>query len=204
MFSIEFFLTSLVVVIVPGTGVIYTVSTALSGSRRQSIIAAIGCTLGIVPHLMAGILGISAILHLSATIFQFVKIIGVIYLIYLGFNLIKNSNMIDFTDEKAIDKDLKIIGKGILLNVLNPKLTLFFLSFLPQFLTESNNSFSSQMIFLSLVFMGMTVVIFILYGLLANSFKMIIQSSNKLTKRIQQGFGIILMGFAAKLAISDN
>ena len=204
MLSIGFILTSLIVVLVPGTGVIYTVSTALAGSRRQSIIAAVGCTLGIVPHLAAGILGISALLHISARIFQIVKIAGVIYLVYMGYNLIKNSNMIDFKDEEYNEKDLKIIGKGVLLNLLNPKLTLFFLSFLPQFLVDSKTSYSTQMIFLSLVFMGMTFIVFALYGVLANSFKRLIQSSRKITQRILQCFGVLLLCFAAKLAISDN
>ena len=204
MLSIGFILTSLIVVLVPGTGVIYTVSTALAGSRRQSIIAAVGCTLGIVPHLAAGILGISALLHISARIFQIVKIVGVIYLVYMGYNLIKNSNMIDFKDEEYNEKDLKIIGKGVLLNLLNPKLTLFFLSFLPQFLVSSEISYSAQMIFLSLVFMGMTFIVFVLYGVLANSFKRLIQSSRKITQRIQQSFGVLLLGFAAKLAVSEN
>ena len=204
MLSIGFILTSLIVVLVPGTGVIYTVSTALAGSRRQSIIAAVGCTIGIIPHLAAGILGISALLHISARIFQIVKIVGVFYLVYLGYNLIKNNNMIDFKDEEYNEKDLKIIGKGVLLNLLNPKLTLFFLSFLPQFLVNSEINYSTQMIFLSLVFMGMTFIVFVLYGVLANSFKRLIQSSRKITQRIQQSFGVILLGFAAKLAISDN
>lgn len=204
MFSLSFFLTSLIVVLIPGTGVIYTVSTALAGNKKHYILAAIGCTLGIVPHLAAGILGISALLHASARIFLIVKIIGVIYLIYLGYDLITNKNKIELKRDTNKENDLKIIGKGILLNLLNPKLTLFFLSFLPQFLIKSDFNYSTQMIILSVIFMGMTLVIFILYGLLANSFKQLIMGSKKTTQRIQQSFGVILIGFAAKLALSEN
>ena len=204
MISLSFFLTSLIVVVIPGTGVIYTVSTALAGNRRHYILAAIGCTLGIVPHLTAGILGISALLHTSARIFQIVKIIGVIYLIYLGYDLITNKNKIVLEKGTSKEHDLKIIGKGILLNLLNPKLTLFFLSFLPQFLIESDINYFTQMMILSFIFMGITLVIFFLYGLLANSFKQLIMGSKKITHRIQQSFGVLLIGFAAKLALSEN
>ncbi len=204
MISISFLLTSLIVILVPGTGVIYTVSTALSSRKRNFILAAIGCTLGIVPHLAAGILGVSALLNTGAQIFQIIKIVGVLYLIYLGFGLIKNKNLIVVDENKKRENDFKIIGKGILLNLLNPKLTLFFLSFLPQFLVKSSSNYSSQMMMLSLMFMGMTFVIFILYGLLANSFKQVILTSEKITQRIQQSFGVILIGFAVKLATSKG
>ena len=204
MFSLSFFLTSLIVVLIPGTGVIYTVTTALAGNKRHFILAAIGCTFGIVPHLAAGILGISALLHTSARIFQIVKIIGVIYLIYLGYDLITSKNKIKLNRDTNKENDLKIIGKEILLNLLNPKLTLFFLSFLPQFLIKSDFNYSTQMMILSVIFMGLTLVIFILYGLLANSFKQLIIKSEKTTQRIQQIFGVILIGFAAKLALSEN
>ena len=204
MFSLSFFLTSLIVVLIPGTGVIYTVSTALAGNKRHYILAAIGCTLGIVPHLAAGIIGISALLHTSARIFQIVKIIGVIYLIYLGYDLITNKKKIELKRDTNKEHDLKIIGKGILLNLLNPKLTLFFLSFLPQFLIKSDFNYSIQMMILSAIFMGMTLAIFIVYGLIANSFKKLIMGSKNTTQRIQQSFGVILIGFAAKLALSEN
>jgi threonine/homoserine/homoserine lactone efflux protein len=204
MFSFSFLITSLIVVLIPGTGVIYTISTALTGSRKDGIIATIGCTLGIVPHLVAGILGVSALLHFSAEIFQVIKVAGTFYLIYLGYNLIKSKNIIEFDNKKKKKRYIGIIIKGILINLLNPKLTIFFFSFLPQFLVNSKTSYSSQMIALGLVFMVLTLIVFILYGLLANYFKKIIIGSKKLTYRIQQGFGIILIGFAARLALSEN
>lgn len=204
MLNLGFFLTSLIVILIPGTGVVYTVSAALAGSKRHYILAAIGCTLGIIPHLVAGILGISALVHTSARIFQIVKIIGIIYLVYLGYDLIANKNIINLNESKKKENDFTIIGKGILLNLLNPKLTLFFLSFLPQFLIKSDYSYSTQMMMLSMMFMVMTLIIFTLYGLLANSFKQLILDSQKMTDRIQQSFGVLLIAFASKLAISDN
>ncbi|MBN2041806.1 MAG: LysE family translocator [Spirochaetes bacterium] len=204
MISFGFMLTSLIVVLIPGTGVIYTVSTGITGSRRNSIAAAVGCTLGIIPHLTAGILGISAILHASAQIFQIIKIIGIIYLIYLGYGLLFNKNGIEINENNRLENDLKIIGKGILLNLLNPKLTLFFFSFLPQFITATDSGYIYQMTVLSIIFMALTLFIFIIYGILANYFKQLFIKSPRITRRIQQGFGAVLIGFAAKLALSED
>jgi threonine/homoserine/homoserine lactone efflux protein len=204
MISLSFILTSLVIVLVPGTGVIYTVSTGLTGSRRSSIVAAVGCTLGIVPHLMAGILGISAVLHAGAQVFQYIKIAGVLYLLYLGYGLLTSKNRLEVNEEKQAKSDLKIAGKAVLLNLLNPKLTLFFFSFLPQFITKSKAGYLYQMVLLSLIFMGLTLIVFAGYGLLANYFKQLFVRSPKIIQRVQQGFGFILVGFAAKLALSED
>lgn len=106
MISLGFLLTSLIVVLIPGTGVIYTISTGLAGSKRSSIVAAIGCTLGILPHLIAGILGVSALLHASTQIIQIIKIIGVIYLIYLGYGLLTNKNKIEISKEDKREQDI--------------------------------------------------------------------------------------------------
>ncbi len=204
MISLGFILTSLIVVVIPGTGVIYTVSTGLAGSRKDSIAAAVGCTLGIIPHLTAGVFGISAILHASAQIFQIIKIVGVLYLLYLGFGLLTSRNKIEVDEKDRNESYLKIIGKGVLLNLLNPKLTLFFFSFLPQFINGSNMKYISHMILLSLVFMGLTLAVFIVYGVLSNYFKQLFIKSPGLTHRIQQGFGVVLIGFAARLAFSKE
>ena len=203
MLSAGFLITSLIIVLVPGTGVIYTISTGIAGTKKNALFAAVGCTLGIIPHLAAGILGISAVLNAGAQIFRIIRIIGGIYLLYLGLGLITDRNKIEFGRGRN-ENNLKVIGKGILLNLLNPKLTLFFLSFLPQFIRQPERSYFSQMIMLSLVFMGLTLFIFIIYGQLSNYFKNVFLKSPKITRRIQQSFGIILIGFAAKTAVCDD
>ena len=135
MLSTKFLLTSFVVVIVPGTGVIYTVSTGLVLRQRASIAAAFGCTLGILPHLTASILGLSAILHMSARAFQALKIVGALYLLYLAWSMWRDTGTIKF--DRTVEKRnaFQIILKGILINILNPKLTLFFFAFLPLFVS---------------------------------------------------------------------
>ncbi|NLK73404.1 MAG: LysE family translocator [Clostridiales bacterium] len=203
MISLEFVLTSLLIVLMPGTGVIYTVSTGITGSRKDSIVAAVGCTAGIIPHIAASIIGLSAIFHTSALVFQVVKMIGVVYLLYLGIGMIRNKGGLQI-NEGIKESAYMIIGKGVLINLLNPKLTLFFFSFLPQFIDNSANSYLYQMTVLSIFFMVVTFIVFILYGFLANYFKNFIVSSPNVMRRIQQSFGIIFIGLAAKLALSDN
>ena len=92
MISIEFLLTSLIVVLIPGTGVIYTVSVAMFRGFKASWFAALGCTLGILPSLLASVLGLAAIFHSSALAFSLVKYVGVVYLVYLAVMMYKDSN----------------------------------------------------------------------------------------------------------------
>lgn len=204
MISYGFILTSLIVVLIPGTGVIYTVSTGIAGSKKDSIAAALGCTAGIVPHLLVSIVGLSAIFHMSALIFQTIKIIGVVYLLYLGWSMIKDKNGLIINDDFKEKNTLKIILKAVLINLLNPKLTIFFFSFLPQFIMNNEIAYTYQMIILSIVFMVLTLIVFILYGVLANYFKRLIVTSPKLTHQIQQLFGFVFIGLAIKLAFSDD
>ncbi len=129
--SLEFFLTALIVVLAPGTGVIYTVATGLGQGRRQSIAAATGCTLGIVPHILASVLGLAALLHTSALFFQIFKYAGAAYLIYLAIMTIRDRGPVRFNVEKRQASLPQIARTGFLINILNPKLSIFFLAFLP-------------------------------------------------------------------------
>lgn len=200
--NLEFLLTSLIVILVPGTGVIYTVSTGLSQDRKGAVIAAFGCTLGIVPHLLAGILGVSALMHTGALVFRLVRYAGVLYLVYMGIGMLRNSHFELDNDPRHVDA-IAIIRKGVLINLLNPKLTIFFLSFLPQFINIQSN-YRPAMIWMSIQFMLMTFIVFIGYGMLASGFRHLIVSSEKAMNWIQKGFGAALLIFAAKLALSDE
>lgn len=204
MISIEFLLTALVVVLVPGTGVIYTVSTGLALRWRASIAAAIGCTAGIIPHLTASILGLSAILHSSALVFQFLKVVGSLYLIYLAWSMWRDTGSIQLDGHSSPKNAFQIILKGILINLLNPKLTLFFFAFLPQFISVHGSSPPQQMIILSAIFMLMTLVIFIVYGILASGLSLYFLRSPKAMRYGQRIFALIFAVMAAKLALTDS
>ena len=169
MISTEFLLTSLIVVLIPGTGVIYTLSIGLFQGWKASVFAAFGCTLGIVPHLLASSIGLSAILHMSALVFQIIKFLGVAYLLYLAWSIWQDTGTIRFSNQQKKVRFFDISSKGFLINILNPKLSLFFLAFLPQFIPMNSASPSQDMLTLSGIFMAMTFIVFVIYGSLANS-----------------------------------
>lgn len=137
--SIEFLITTLVIVATPGTGVLYTLAAGLSRGAHASIIAAVGCTLGIVPHMLAAITGLATLLHTSAVAFQSLKYLGVVYLLYLAWNTLREKGALAAAEQKAPRSALKVITSGVLINILNPKLTIFFFAFLPQFVSSSES-----------------------------------------------------------------
>ncbi len=204
MLSTEFLLTALVVVLVPGTGVIYTVSIGLVHRWRASLSAALGCTVGILPHLTASILGLSAILHMSARVFQGLKYAGALYLLYLAWTMWRDTGSLKFDQSTQRMGGFQIALKGFLINILNPKLTIFFFAFLPLFVSPDAVSPTQQMIGLSAVFMGMTLVIFALYGIFASGISTYFINSPKAIRRMQRSFAIILAALAAKLVLSEQ
>jgi threonine/homoserine/homoserine lactone efflux protein len=204
MFSTEFLITSLVVVLIPGTGVIYTVSAGLFLGWRASIAAAFGCTAGIVPHLTASILGLSAILHMSAVAFQCVKFAGAIYLLYLAWSMWHETGTLKFNSPSSKSNFWQIVTKGFLINILNPKLSIFFLAFLPLFVSPNTSSPIFQMFILSIVFMAMTLIIFILYGISANGVRRYVVNSPRLIVWLQRSFAAIFATLGAKLAMTEQ
>jgi threonine/homoserine/homoserine lactone efflux protein len=200
----ELLLTSLVVVLIPGTGVIYTVSNGLFLGWRASVAAAFGCTAGIIPHLSASILGLSAILHMNTLAFQIIKFAGAGYLLYLSWAMWRETGVLKF-NSPSFDRDLwSILRRGFLINILNPKLSIFFLAFLPLFVSPNSSSAAFQMIILSIIFMVMTLVIFILYGVSANGVRRYVVNSPKLILWLQRSFAATFAVLAVKLAMTDR
>ena len=204
MINPEFLLASLVVVLIPGTGVIYTITTGLTLKWRASIAAAIGCTLGIVPHIVASILGLSALLNMSAQVFSLLKIAGAVYLLYLAWNMWREAGTLEINQKSTGSSVTQIVIKAIAINLLNPKLTIFFFAFLPLFVSKDSVSPTLEMITLSAVFMGITFLIFALYGILASGISAYLINSSKAVKRLQQAFAAVLAIFAIKLALSEE
>ncbi|GMU71608.1 MAG: LysE family translocator [Burkholderiales bacterium] len=204
MIGPEFLLTSLVVVLIPGTGVIYTVSTGLIGGRRASVWASLGCTAGILPHLAATTLGLAAMMHASALAFQALKFAGVAYLFYLAFATWRDRSAFVVDGSVAKASATSIVTRGVLLNILNPKLTLFFLAFLPQFVDPGASAPTTQLLKLSAVFMGMTFAVFVVYGLIAHAFRRRVIESAKVQDRLRVGFAAAFAGLGAKLALGER
>jgi threonine/homoserine/homoserine lactone efflux protein len=204
MLSLEFLLTSLVVVLIPGAGVIYTVSTALIHGRRAGVIAALGCTAGIVPHLLATILGLAAVLHASALAFQGLKYAGVAYLFYLAYATWRDRSAFAVETGAVRCSAAGLITKAFLLNILNPKLTIFFLAFLPQFIQPGAGDPLRPLLILSATFMGMTFAVFVLYGLLAHLFRTAVIESTRVQTWLRRGFAASFAGLGANLALADR
>jgi threonine/homoserine/homoserine lactone efflux protein len=203
MFSAEFLITSLIVVLIPGTGVAFTVSTGLTLGRRASCYASVGCTLGIVPHLLATVLGLAAVMHTSALAFQALKYAGVAYLFYLAIATWRDRSA--FATQAVHGAGaIALVVKAFLLNILNPKLTLFFLAFLPQFVQPATASPLLQLLGLSAVFMAMTLVVFVLYGVLAHAFRRAVIESPRVQAWLRRGFAGAFAGLGAQLAFSER
>lgn len=204
MISLEFLLTSLVVVLIPGTGVIYTISIGLTRGRMASVYASLGCTAGIVPHLLATILGLAAVLHTSALAFQVLKYAGVAYLLYIAYATWRDRSAFAVDGSAAQGGAMRIMVKAFLLNILNPKLTIFFLAFLPQFVDPASPRPLLQLLTLSGIFMALTSAVFVLYGLVAHAFRRLVIESAAVQRWLRYGFAAAFAGLGAKLAVSER
>ncbi|MEL6583996.1 MAG: LysE family translocator [Pseudomonadota bacterium] len=198
--SLEFLITALIVCLVPGTGVLYTLSVALTRSRMAMVAAVVGCTLGIVPHLLAAILGLAAILHASALAFEIVKYAGVAFLLYLAWQTLKERGALEVgtTDVRGFTA---IAVRGTLLNVLNPKLSIFFLAFLPQFISTNSANPTLEMLGLGAVFMALTALVFLIYGISAGLMRDRVLSSPRLLAWVRGGMAAAFTALAGRLAL---
>ncbi|NOC46897.1 MULTISPECIES: LysE family translocator [unclassified Ruegeria] len=201
--SLEFFVTSLIVVLLPGTGVIYTLAVGLGRGFRASLAAAFGCTLGIVPAALASIIGLAALLHTSAVAFQLIKYLGVLYLFYMAWGILKDGGAMDVAAEKSAKSDFRIAVTGTLINVLNPKLSLFFLAFLPQFLPANAANAGMELAKLALAFMAMTFIVFVGYGACAALARDYVIRRPAVMAWIKRCFATAFGALGAKLALSD-
>ncbi|CAL9445747.1 Homoserine_homoserine lactone efflux protein [Streptomyces sp. enrichment culture] len=199
--SLAFLLTTLIVVATPGTGVVYTLAAALSRGRRAGVVAAVGCTLGIVPHLLATVTGVAALLHASATAFQVLKYAGVAYLLYMAWATLRDKDALGAGErESAPPSARQVIVRGVLINILNPKLTIFFFAFLPQFVTPGEPHALARLAGLGGVFMLATFVVFAAYGLLAASVRGRVLGRPRVMAWLRRGFAGSFVALGAKLA----
>jgi threonine/homoserine/homoserine lactone efflux protein len=200
--SFAFLLTTLVVVVTPGAGVLYTLATGLSGGRRASVLAAIGCTLGIVPHLTATLTGLAALLSASTMAFETVRYLGVAYLLVMAWTTLREKDAIVLDARPATRSAPRTIGAGIAVNLVNPKLTLFFVAFLPQFVRSGEPGALLGMLELSAVFMGVTLVVFVAYGLLAAAVRTHVIGRPRVTAWLRRIFAGSFVGLAMTLAFT--
>jgi threonine/homoserine/homoserine lactone efflux protein len=200
----DYLLTSLIVVASPGIGVLFTMAAGLSRGWRASIIAAFGCTLGIVPHMAAAIMGLAALLHTSALAFQVLKYLGVAYLLYMAWSTLKEQGALTVEREIGARSAAQVIVSAVLVNILNPKLSIFFLAFLPQFVSADEAHPLSRMLELSAVFMLLTFVVFVGYGIFAASIRNHVISRPRVLTWMRRTFAGAFAALGAKLAFADR
>ena len=202
--SLAFLLTSLVIVATPGTGVIYTLAAGLSRGARASVLAAFACTLGIVPHMVAAITGLAALLHTSAIAFQTLKYVGVAYLLFMAWSMWREHGALTVEEDAAPIPARKVLASGVLINILNPKLTIFFFAFLPQFVSTGSSGSLGQMIVLSAVFMLLTFVVFAVYGVFAAGVRRHVIARPRVVLWMRRTFAGSFVALSAKLASSSR
>lgn len=200
--SVTFLLTALVVVAIPGPGALFTIASGLSRGARRSVVAAAGCTLGIVPHLAAALTGTAALLQASGEAFEVVKLLGVAYLLYMAWSTWRDRTPLVVDEEPSPLSPLRTVISAVLTNLLNPKLTLFFFAFLPQFVPAHSTDQLQKMLGLSAVFMAMTFVIFCSYGIFAARVRRQLITRPRVVRRLRQLFAASFVGLAGKLAVT--
>ena len=200
--TLEYLLTSIIVILLPGTGVLYTLAMGLNAGTRASILAALGCTLGILPHIAASIAGLAALLHASALAFEVIKYLGVAYLLYMAWSVMTDRETLRITERDSQVPALRVITTGFLLNILNPKLSLFFLAFLPQFVPDGTPSPTLFMLGLAAVFMALTFMVFAVYGVFASAARAHVIARPGMTMWLRRGFAGAFGAMGLRLAFS--
>ncbi|MEM1386774.1 MAG: LysE family translocator [Pseudomonadota bacterium] len=201
MLSYEFLIAAMIVVLIPGTGVVYTLATGMTRGAHASMAAAFGCTLGIIPAIAAAFLGLSALLHAGALAYTVLKYVGAAYLLYLAWQIWRDKGPISFSREVPVSMR-QIVRTGFLINVLNPKLSVFFMAFLPQFIDPSG-AVNVQMASMSAAFMVMTFAVFVVYGAAASALSSVLRRPG-VANGIRYAAAAAFAGFGARLALADN
>lgn len=202
--NLEFLTVSLLVVASPGTGAAVTIATGLWRGARTAAIAALGCTLGIVPHMLAAVTGLAALLHASALAFEAVKYAGVAYLLYIAWMTWREQGVLKIEADGVQRSNGEVIQHAVLVNLLNPKLSMFFLAFLPQFIAKDEAAPTLAMLQLSAIFMAMTFAVFAVYGAFAARMRERVLGSPMVMAWLRRTFAATFVALGAKLALTER
>ncbi|WP_182377344.1 LysE family translocator [Nocardioides sp. WS12] len=202
--STAFLLTSLVICVTPGTGALYAIAAGLTRGTRAGLLAAFAGTLGTIPHMLAAITGLAALLHASGVAFAVLKYAGVAYLLYMAWSTWRDRGVLTVDEDAAGTSSTRaVLVSGITLNLLNPKLTIFFFAFLPQFVPAGPGAVPA-MLALSGVFMLMTFAVFALYAAFAAAVRDQVLSRPKVVDRMRKAFAASFAVLAGRLAFESR
>ncbi|WP_028585030.1 LysE family translocator [Desulfogranum mediterraneum] len=199
-----FILTSITVILMPGPAMLFVISRGLTGGIRASIYAALGTTAGVSFHLFCAAFGLAVLLQTSALAFTAVKFAGAAYLVYLAIKTLVSKEPLAGPLSQDASSAASIFCQGILINILNPKLSIFFLAFLPQFIDPQPGSVAAQTLILGALFMAMTIVVFIAYAIFSSLLRQRVLSSPRVVKTLRWCFSSVFLALGMKLALSER
>lgn len=196
---------SFLLCLAPGPDNIYVLTQGMTKSKKAAIVTTLGLCSGIVLHTLAAALGISVIFQTSEIAFNIVKYIGAGYLLYIAYQAFKYRNEpLDLSVQNSSLELKKLYYKGFIMNILNPKVSIFFLAFLPQFVTTSNGNVPLQMISLGVAFMLMTIVVFSSIGIAGNLLSSKLLENPSIVKILNVFTSMVLVSLGLKLALSER
>ncbi|APX23834.1 MAG: LysE family translocator [Rhodobacteraceae bacterium] len=195
--SLEYLLTAFIICLSPGIGVVYTLSSTLGGGIRAGFWAATGCTIATVLHLVIAMAGLAAVLHTSAVLFQAIKFAGVAYLMWMAWAVLRDRGGLSVSPSEAVPPG-KLVSRGILLNILNPKIPLFFVAFIPQFVPAGSSA--GLLIELGLGFSAMTFFVFMGYVAIAATGRQRLMQSERAMNWLRRVFAASFAALGLKLA----
>lgn len=193
---LSFTAATIVLVMLPGPNLLYIVGNGISGGRRAALASAVGVELGTLVHVIFAAAGLSAILQSSAVAFSTVKYLGVAYLAYLGIKALRTTPHDQPTLTAAPQATSRVMGRGLIVNVLNPKVSLFFLAFLPQFIDGQRGSATQQILILGAVFFAIALTIDLIYAIGSGSLGRWLSRRPKLVRQQERFAGVVYIGLA--------
>lgn len=201
---VSFLGVAILLTLMPGPDIIFVIAQSISQTKKAGIATAFGLCTGLIVHISAAALGVSALIYKSAFAFNLVKYAGAIYLLYMAWQAFREKDS-SFAIEGNERLDyLALYKKGILMNILNPKVSLFFLALLPQFVTQSAGHVSLQMIVLGIVFLVQALVIFTIVSIFSEKLRHLLMNSERIGKRINLVKGVLLGFIGLQIAFSQK
>jgi len=198
---IAFLSASALLAIMPGPDVIYVLMQSITNGKKYGIATAIGLVSGIIIHTSLIAFGVSEILKHNATLFFIIKLFGTFYLFYLAFKVYQSSSKIDLSANAPKKSVFSLIKQGFIMNVLNPKVTIFFLAFFPAFINHSLGNIKEQIFILGFLFILQSFTIFSFIALLADKMSVFLRKNNSFEKKLQVIQIIVFIGIGVLILI---
>lgn len=199
-----FLVAALILLLIPGPGVLYVIARSVTQGQRAGLVSVLGLSTGALVHVAAATVGLSAILLTSATAFGVVKALGAAYLIYLGIRALMTRQSATSAEKPISRPTGRLFVDGVLISVLNPKIAIFFLAFLPQFVDPQTGSATAQILFLGISYVGLALLTDGAYALVAS------RLGQAFGRRVLQGSiprygsGAVYIGLGVSTALVDR